>query len=354
MSLTLLIVLFPIFVIPWLTKIFLPRKVTWIEIGSSFAVGIILTLVVYATGMYSQTDDIEILNGQVISKYHEKVPCRHSYQCHCHMVTSGYGKHSTTTEECDTCYEHPYDVDWVVHSNVRDFDINTLDSQGLREPPRWTIVKPGDPVSAKHHFTNYVKAVPDSLFHKNLTHRFDNMIPVYPAGIYDYYKLNRAITEGVPVPDIAEWDNDISDILRTLGPEKQANVIVIFVNTSDESYIHSLEGKWVGGKKNDIIVILGVTHYPKIDWVGISSWTDAALFKVELHDDISAIGTVDRTKIIKVIAADTQKMFKRKEMKDFEYLKTQIQPPTWVLVLAVILGLIASVITTIVVRKNGY
>jgi hypothetical protein len=354
MSMTMLFVLIPMFALPWLTKIFLPRTVTWTEIGSSFAVGTLLTIAVYAAGMYSQTDDVEILNGQVISKFHEKVSCRHSYQCHCHTVYSGSGKNRSSSTECDTCYEHPYDVDWVVHTNVRDFDINTLDSQGLREPPRWTIVKNGDPVSAKHHFVNYVRAVPDSLFHSNKTNKFDNMIPAYPDGIYDYYKLNRAIAVGVPVPDLSQWDSDISDILRNLGPSRQANVIVIFVNTSDESYIHSLEGKWIGGKKNDIIVILGVTHYPKIDWVGISSWTDKALFKVELRDDINAIGTVDRTKIIAVINTDTMKLFKRKEMRDFEYLKSQIEPPTWVMVLAVLLGIVASVITTIVVKKNGY
>ena len=352
MNATLLLILLPVFIIPWITKLIWPRAISWVEIGSAFGVGVMLTLVVYFCGVVSLTHDVEILNGQVTSKSRDKVSCRHSYQCNCHTSCSGSGKSQSCSEHCDTCYEHSYDVDWVVHSNVTDCRIQTIDRQGLNEPPRWTQVKTGDPFSATHSFTNYVKAVPESLFHANLTHKFDALVPEYPDGIYDYYKLNRAIAVGVPVPDISQWNADISDILRSLGPSKQANVIVIFVNTSDESYLHALEGKWIGGKKNDIIVILGVTKYPKIDFVAISSWTDAQLFKVQLRDDITAVGTVDRVKIIQVIQTNTAKAFQRKHMKDFEYLKSQIEPPTWVLILAVLLGIIASIATTYFVHRN--
>jgi hypothetical protein len=352
MNATLLLILLPVFIIPWVTKLFWPRTISWIEIGSAFGVGVMLTLVVYFCGIVSLTHDVEILNGQVTSKSRDKVSCRHSYQCHCHPSCSGSGKSRSCSEQCDTCYEHSYDVDWVVHSSVQNWDITTIDRQGLNEPPRWTQVKTGDPVSTTHSFTNYVKAVPESLFHANLTNKFDALVPEYPDGIYDYYKLNRAIAVGVPVPDISQWNADISDILRTLGPSKQANVIVIFVNTSDESYLHALEGKWIGGKKNDIIVVLGVTKYPKIDFVAISSWTDAQLFKVQLRDDITAVGTIDRVKIIQAIQTNTAKAFQRKHMKDFEYLQSSIEPPTWVLILAVLLGIISSIATTYFVHRN--
>ena len=356
MNMMLLFVLLPVFIIPWVTKLIWPHTVSWIEIGSAFGVGAMLTLLVYFCGMVSQTHDVEILNGQVTSKSRDKVSCRHSYQCHCHYVEScsgsGKSRSCSSHQECDTCYEHSYDVDWNVHSSVDNWSISHIDRQGLDEPPRWTQVQIGEPVSTTHSFTNYVKAVPESLFHANLTNKFDTMIPAYPDGIYDYYKLNRAIAVGVPVPDISQWNSDISDILRTLGPSKQANIIVIFVNTSDESYLHALEGKWIGGKKNDIIVVLGVTKYPKIDFVAISSWTDAQLFKVQLRDDITAVGTVDRVKIIQAIQTNTAKTFQRKHMKDFEYLKSQIEPPTWVLILAVLLGIVASVLTTYFVHRN--
>ena len=262
---------------------------------------------------------------------------------------SGTGKNRTCTgggteRKCDTCYEHSFDVDWTVRSNIGSFGISRVDRQGLIPPPRWLQVNNGDPVAKTHYFTNYVKAVPESLFHahQELNGKFDTMIPEYPTNVYDLYRIDRAISVGVPVPDIKEWNQDISLLLRKLGPQRQANVIVVFVNTPDQSYLHALEGKWIGGKKNDIIVLIGTTSYPKIDWVAVSSWTDKALFKVQLRDDIFALGNIDRPAIIKSIETNTMKTFERKQMKDFEYLAYSIEPPVWVLTLAIILGMLAS------------
>jgi len=309
----------------------------------SLVVGLVTVSLVYLAGTSLQTHDVEIWNGSVTSKERDTVSCSHSYDCRCRNETSctGSGKNRscTTSRVCDTCYEHDHDYDWVVHSDIGKFLINRVDDQGVTQPSRWTQARVGDPVSKTHNFTNYVKAVPESLFHANVTNKFDGIIPTYPNQIYDYYKLSRLLLVGVSVPDASEWNRDIALLLRKLGPLKQANVIVVMVNTADQSYVHALEGRWIGGKKNDIIVILGVTSYPKIDWVAISSWTDKALFKIQLRDAILDIGTVDRSQIIAAIDTHTMRSFKRKEMADFEYLSYQIQPPLWVLVLAVVLSM---------------
>lgn len=335
----------------------LGKRFDWQVFAVSASAGTIISIATYALGMASQTVDYEVLNGQVVSKTRDQVSCEHSYQCHCHPVRScsgsGKSRSCSSSTECDTCYEHPFDVDWEVHSNIGGWNIDRIDRQGLREPPRWSVVKNGDPVSRTHMFTNYVKAVPESLYHLNVTHTFDNMIPAYPNNVYDYYKLDRALSIGVPVPDLKDWSNDISNILRTLGPAKQANIIVLFVKTADESYIHALEGAWLGGKKNDIIVVIGTTQYPKIDWVGISSWTDKAMLKVQLRDDIMSLQTIDRAKIIQAIQTDTMKLFERKQMADFEYLKYEIQPPDWVLTLAIILGILIPVVIAVVIYRNN-
>lgn len=352
--LQLIFIILPILVTPWIAKLIWKRDVEWKEVAIAGSIGAVLTLLVYLGGLASQVGDVEILNGEVISKNSEHVSCSHSYECRCKEVKnpqtcSGSGSARTcsgggTTRTCDTCYEHSYDVDWNVITNVGTFNIDRVDRQGTSTPPRWTAVVQGEPVAKTHYFINYVKAVPDSLFHARaeVAGKFDSMIPAYPSGVYDYYRLDRAISVGVPVPDLKAWNQDISQIVRKLGPQRQANVIVVFVNTADQSYLHALEGKWIGGKKNDIIVIIGTTSYPKIDWVAVSSWTDKALFKVYLRDEIFALQNIDRPAIIKAIETNTMKSFERKQMKDFEYLKYNIEPPFWMLTLAIILGMMAS------------
>lgn len=331
------------------------RPKTWYEPIISLMIGAVLTAGAYSMGVYSQTADVEIWNGQVAGKTREHGSYVRSYSCNCVTTTDSKGQSTTT---CQTCTEDHYTVDWNCQSTIGAIKIAALDetSQSVYstpDPAFYTRIQRGDPVAQRHSFVNYVKAVPESLFHANDTQRFEKLIPPYPDGVYNFYSLDRAISMGVPVPDLNQWNEDISIILRDLGPAKQANIIVLFVNTNDESYVHALEGKWIGGKKNDIIVILGVTQYPKIDFVAISSWTDKQLFKVELRDAINAIGQVDRPQIIKVIHDNTLTSFSRKRMRDFEYLKSQIEPPTWVLVTAAILGVLGSFGTSWFFNRNA-
>ena len=116
----------------------------------------------------------------------------------------------------------------------------------------------------------------------------------------------------------------------------------LFVNTPDRNYINALESAWLGGKKNDIIIAVGVTQWPHIDWVEVSSWTKQELFKVQLRDDLQALGDVDRAQFMALINKHTTETFVRRSMKDFEYLSDEIEPALWVIILATVLGVLAS------------
>jgi hypothetical protein len=212
----------------------------------------------------------------------------------------------------------------------------------------------GDPVARAHSFTNYIKAAPGSLFHAKLllTKQYADKLPPYPSHIYDYYNINRVLSVGVPVPDLAAWNTSVSHMMRKLGPQRHANVIIVFVNTADSSYVHALEGAWLGGKKNDIVVVIGTTTYPNIDWVRIMSWTDREVFKVQLRDDLEALKTVDRPAVLGIIEKHTMSTFVRRSMKDFEYLQEEIEPPLWVVVLAGIAGLITMLGSTYFFYRN--
>jgi len=60
-------------------------------------------------------------------------------------------------------------------------------------------------------------------------------------------------------------NDSISGNLRTLGRKKQVNVIVVLTEIDDPSYKYSLEAKWLGGNKNDVIIVMGFDDH-KITW----------------------------------------------------------------------------------------
>lgn len=336
MELLYLILLFPL-VWPWIAKRLWGTEITKQEMFLNIVIIIAACITTWEFGRYSKMSDTEIWNGQVIQKEQVRVSCEHSYSCNCRTDSKG-------TPSCDICYEHMYDWDWVVRSSAGEFNIDRVDRRGSDEPPRWTAVRPGQPVALAKSYDNYIKAAPFSLFneHREVEKSFASKIPGYPQQVYDYHYVDRVITIGVPLPDLKQWNTELALLLRSLGPEKQVNVILVFVDTKDPTYANALSRAWLGGKKNDVVVIIGSTSFPKIDWVRVLSWTDEKLFVVQLRDELLEQKSVDKNKVLSIVSKHIQSTFKRKNMKDFEYLKDEIQPDDWVIILVGLLAVFGS------------
>lgn len=347
---TYLLLLLLVLPVPWVAKLIWPHEIKFVEVLVTILLSVLVLSCVYFAGRAGMTWDTEIWNGKITGKERTHGHYLRPYTCNCRTSCTGSGKDQSCSTTCDTCYEDRYTVDWTANSTIGPFTIEHFDSGSSSvyrspDPHRYSIIERNDPCSRARSFTNYVKAVPESLFHANpvLIKKFEGMIPQYPGRVYDHYHVDRALAVKVPVPDLKEWNQGISLILRELGPNKQANVIVVMVNTDDPNYQYALEGAWIGGKKNDIIVIMGITQWPQIQWVAVSSWSKAEMFKVQLRDSIMALGEVKRDEILKLIEQHTAKSFERRHMKEFEYLANEIEPPMWVIVLALILSLLASI-----------
>lgn len=329
------------------------KKVTLYEfIGQMLLQLIVMSCVAYGISRMN-TDDVEILNGVVTNKDKVRVHCRHSYKCNCYESCSGSGKDRSCHEVCSTCYDHSYDFDWEVKSTIGTFDINTIDRQGLQEPPRWTSTIIGEPVADTHHYENFVKGSPDSLFrHQGLVEKFKDKLPVYPANIYDYWRINRLVTVGVTVPDANQWNKDLSVINGDLGRSKEVNIVVVLVKNQPSDYFQALEQHWIGSKKNDVAVVISVDDANAIQWVQTMAWTKDKMAEVVVSDAIRKIGILDRAQILESIRASVAASYVRKPMKDFEYLASTVTPTTGQWVFAMILSLILSIGLGIFMIKN--
>ena len=331
------------FIFALIIKFVLHKSISFVEMFSMVTVTTLIISATYQAGVYGETHDTLIINGLVTSKAKERVSCRHSYQCHCHTRCSGFGETRSCSQICDTCYEHSFDNDWNAYTTIGTWTISTIDRQGLNGPLRWKDIKSGDPVSKTESYVNYVKAVPESLFNFNmkLVEDFKGGIPAYPIDIYDYYKINRIVLDGVNVPDVSQLNTDLSKVLGALGPTKQVNAVIVITKHKSAMYAKVLQASWIGAKKNDVIIVIGADEYPKIAWVSVFGWAKHDIFNVQLRDELKEIGVVDRTKIISAIYTNIQKNYVRKPMAEYEYLKDQIEPPMWVSILAIVLSLVS-------------
>ena len=290
------------------------------------------------------TWDQETLNGTVVSKTREEVSCSHSYECNCYESCSGSGSSRSCSRVCSTCYEHSYDVDWNVNSDIGSSTIDRVDRQGLDQPSRWTRAKVGEPYSDSHRYINYIKAAPDTLFrHQGLVEKYKDKIPNYPDKIFDYYRIDRMITVNKSLPDLNEWNRNLSDINRDIGQARQVNMIVVIANNLPIEYFYALEQAWIGAKKNDVVLVIGTNDNNEITWTETMAWTTNQLFKIKLRDQIMDLKTIDREKIISILKEEVSSGYIRRPMKDFEYLKASITPSVSEWVVSLILGILASI-----------
>jgi hypothetical protein len=208
------------------------------------------------------------------------------------------------------------------------------------DPVFYRNIRRGDACSKVVDYKNYIKAVPETLFKpvsKEAKEKFAKWIPKYPQSIYNFYSMDRVVAAGLTIPDLANWNHLLSEKLKTLGPARQANAVFVITKTDDPNYFYALQDAWMGGKKNDIVVVIGAPSFPqRASWVRVMALTDSDIFKVELRDALLELPELTANSVMDTFAAHAMS-FKRKSMKDFAYLDAEIDPPTWVLALIVVL-----------------
>ncbi len=333
------LILIPV-VILFLVKYRFYRQVTGLEMALFLAVAVMTITGFFYLGRSMQTHDTEIRSGEVTAKHRDIVACSHSYSCYCVQVSCG---ENCSTTVCQTCYEHSNDYDWTVDTSVGTITIDRMDRQGTWEPPRFTAVRIGEPASVSYTFVNYIKAVPDSIFNREqyVNGKYKNALPAYPGDIYDYYRINRAISVNAAVPDLSSWSADISDMARRWGPQKHANVIIVFTSYPLE-YSQALKAGWINGKKNDVVVVIGTGSYPVIDWVYVFGWSKNETTNIDIRDQIIKLGRIDRRAIMQIIDRNIMSTFVKRSMEEYGYLKDSIEPPTGWLVFLYLFSIIGS------------
>ena len=112
---------------------------------------------------------------------------------------------------------------------------------------------------------------------------------------------------------------------------------------------------WNGGKKNDLVILVGSKNYPNIDWVDSFTFANSKSNEkvvAELNSKLRELTQFTVKDAMPVIKKVTQANFKRVQMKEFKYLMEDVDPPFWVMVLIVLLQ-IGSILGLSMVFSNN-
>lgn len=369
MTLLFLFLFIPV-VIALIAKFAFKLDITWKEFGAQIAAGVLSVAVVWGLGAESATWDREVWNGSVTRTEMRQFscptntmnPCRNGYTCNCRRVYAGSDSEGRPRyrTECDTCYRYPWERDWLVHTNVHSvpFDIDRIDAQGRGEPPRWTAITPGEPVSTTAPYQNWVMAANHSLFNESpeADSIYADLLVDYPIDIVDYYRLDRVVTPNVELANERLWNRELSNSLSRLGPSRQMNIVLVISEGTERSYASAMRRHWRGFKKNDAIIFVGLDAAGNVTWSEVMSWSRNELFNIEtrafFEQNIGQpFASLDPRQIMAQVE-ELSLLFERRPMHEFEYLRGDIPPPTWLIIVAMILSIGGGIGLSIFFHRN--
>lgn len=357
-------------VIALIAKFAFKLDISYREFGAQIVAGCLSVLIVWSIGAESATWDREVWNGAVTrTRMYEFScpmntlnPCTNSYSCNCRQVYAGTDSNGRARyrTECDTCYVYPWERNWEVYSNVwnGNMNIRRIDAQGAQTPPRWAAIRPGDPVSTTNGYQNWVRAASSSLFNESpeADSVYEELLVDYPIEIVDYYRLDRVVTPNVELRNEREWNRELANSLSRLGPSRQMNMVFVITKDTQRDYAFAMRRHWRGFKKNDAIVFIGLDASGNITWSETMSWSRNELFNIEMRaffeerigQSFAALNPRDTMAQVEEISL----LFERRPMHEFEYLRGDIPPPTWLLILATILSVGGGIGLSIFFHRN--
>lgn len=354
METLMLLLLFPL-AWPFVARVVWHTTISWGEVGANIGLVVAVVLCIWFTGVGMKTADFEVWNGEVLSKSRDHGHYIESYSCNCRSVSCG--KNCSTTV-CQTCFRDHYTVTWLAKTSVGAVTFEHLDRLSRSvynspDPTAYTKCAIGEPAALEKSFTNYIKAVPESLFNQGAA--AEHKTPAYPR-VHNFYRINRVVNEGAVKPEIARDLNDrLNHALKKLGGKKQVNVVVILTKNADPNYKYAVEKAWIGGKKNDVVAFIALDG-DRILWADAFTFAKNSgneLFHVLLRDGLRKIGTFDQAAVTNLITSTISQKYDRPRMQDFEYLKDSITPPDWLLILSAILAVFGSLGLTVLFHREA-
>jgi len=355
-----LIALVPVMVFAylWATN----KKVVFWEFAVSALIGIVISFSVHMITINVMTRDFETWSGKVSSVQHIPKWIEEYIQVHFTYDSKGNITGSYTTVE-----HRSHGPNWIVNM---DFGTDNKEVETTEVKYNDLLGKFGKEISKPGHRPGYDSGDKNDYWLENInkylepvhqSRNFKNMFKASrsvmsfskipkDAKVYDYplntdlFVSNRLLGLSQFKIDILEWDRLNSE----LGPIKKVNVILIGYKGGDHNLGVYQEAKWIGGKKNDLVLCYGVDNKDKVVWSYVFGFTERAIVKRNL-ETILLTNKISNN-IIPLIKQEIIKNYELKDWKKFDYLT--LTPPLISYFILIIVMIVAQVVYGYFITHN--
>jgi len=319
------------------------RKVVWWEWLAGAALALATAGIGHVLIIRGMTADEETWSGTVVRVVHHPQWVEEYQQAHTRTVGSGKNQR---TETYYTTEHRTHPERWVAHADfgTREEELSADRAFYAEMKGRWggapcERTVPGDrpgfdsgdrndyvltpitpyivPAVVPMRFENRVKAAPSVFSYAQVPP--DANVYAYPA-IRDWRESRRLLGSAAAAIPIRDWDL----LNARLGPRKKVNLILAGFGAEDSGIAQLQEAKWIGGKKNDLVLCYGGSPATP-SWSYVFGWTESELVKRNL-ETILLRGPIDPTLLPK-IEAEVTANYELKDWSKFDYIS--LEPPWW-------------------------
>ena len=314
----------------------------------STAIAFLISGCMHFFAIYSMTADIQTLSGEITHISHFPRWVEEYQERHEETYTTGSGKNAQThtrvwyTTEHDTHPEH-----WIAFlsfgriNEAKDISLETFNAIKANFGG---VIEDGGKQSC-NHFSGSFDGGDNNIYRTSnktgyiypvtTTAYFENRVKAAPT-VFSFIK----VPTNVPVynwPENPNWmasdrllgvagisPLEFDRMNSRLGYHKRVNVIIVGFNSADSMLGKWQESKWIGGKKNDLVITYGFEG-KKVLWTYCFGWTEQDICKRNL-ENIVIENSIDNA-LLPLIEKEVRFSYVIKDWTKFSYI--QIEPPLW-------------------------
>jgi len=341
------------------------KKISWIEWAAASVAGLLCSLIIHGIAIHGMTADQETWSGQFVKAIHEPEWIEEYQQRHTKEVTVGHDKDGNAITETKVWYttEHrKHHEDWTAYADFgsgveNSYSIDAAKFKEIADNFGGIIVETpykdgfdsGDPnIYVAYNKTGYI-------YPTTILRNFENKLKAAPtlmsyapvpkdAPVYDYPANNNPFQSDRLV-GIAykHFDINLLDKMNSrIGPKRLINVILVEFGSDKSMHIaKQQEAKWVGGKKNDLVICYSLNANKKTQWAYCFGWSDANLIKRNM--ETLFMSNLANNDLLVKIEEEVNKNWRKRSWHEFDYITIRPAPVyyvTLIIIMIIVQGIV--------------
>lgn len=327
------------------------HEVCWREWLLGAGIALAMAFGFHAYSFYSQVGDTETWSGQIVNSYHipewvesymEAIYRTETYR----SGTDSKGNPTYSTRQVFSHWEprtRVHEPEWWAESNINTQHAITAEKfKELQERFGKTSTKEGVRYTFENSSTMiagdpndyYLVNVNNWVEPINVSKSFENRLKAAKT-VWTQYKIDKNVAERLyqypySFPEDPFMSNRLlgplaykyikplewEQLNAVLGPLKKVNLICVGVESEDASFAENQIASWLGGKKNDLIIIFGK------GWANVYGYSESEVCKQNIR---TLFLTPDQPELLKKLKIEILANYQPVDFEEkFKYI--QVQP----------------------------